>query len=524
MNSSLAHLKNYAPEDETRTMIWLMIQEREARLDSNRYLLEISRNQKEIASKAVERLRHQLAEAERAEVAAVHSFEAARKIVSDIEDTIAEHKALLHPIRYLPSDILCQIFECCTMDDNHEGNMAIAIRLSSVCRTWRLIAHSLGPLWGHIDYSLWNPSVKDIFEHFHKCSPYYLNVRVKVDRNWEPEPMSSAPFSLTNFQFDRIRTLTIYMSPDGLNRQLWSTTLHDLTRLTIYACLGTYHNILRGDCLRHCENLEELELEGLGISFVEDFVLQRLSRISWREDYHGYFTPLVLGRLFERAPHMKSFSFFSGYLVGPENVLLHAFRPLRELTSLRIECGSSRHSMVTLLKDSSLLPSLQHLTLSSTNISDLLDSVVQNAETVSLTKVTLEIYPDTDFAPSDGLVQRLMVLRRFQYLERLEVDAGGRDIWCPNPNYSEYFVNCLCEALSECDARPIFPSLRIIRFLRYEAASVNNIIEMVKARMVAARISPKMLAQLESVTFEDREPLNLDEYRRLKVVLGHNGS
>ena len=524
MNTSLAHLKNYAPKDEARAMIRTMIQEREARLESNRSLLEISRNQKEIASKAVERLRYQLAEAERAEIVAMHSFEAAKKIVSDIEDTIAEHKALLHPIRCLPSDILCQIFECCTEDDDHEGNMAVAIRLSSVCRTWRLVAHSLGSLWGDIDYYVWNPSVRDIFDHFLKCSPYYLNIRVAIDCNWEP--MSSAPFSLINFQFDRIRTLIVSIHPGGLNRQLWSTTLHNLTRLTIYASLDTPH-ILSGDCLRHCENLEELGLDGLGISFDEDFVLQRLARISWTEYHSVHLTALFLGRLFERAPHLKSLSFFGDYSPwGTDNVLLyeHNFQPLRELISLQIDCPSSRHAMVPLLEDPSLVPSLQHLTLVSTEICDLLDSIVRHAETVSLTKLTLEVSPYAKFAHGDGLVQRLMVLRHFQYLERLEVDAEWPSSWRKDLNYSEYFVTCLCEALSECATRPIFPSLRIIRFIRYEAASVDNIIEMVKARMVAAKLSPKMLAPLEFVTFEDCEPLNVDEYRGLKVALGHNGS
>ena len=492
-----------------------MIQEREACLDSNRSMLEIARNQKEIASKAVERLRHQLAEAEREEIVAMHSFEAAKKIVSDIEDTIAEHKALLHPIRCLPSDILCQIFECCTGDDNYEGNMAIAIRLSSVCRTWRLVAHSLGSLWEDIDYSSWNPSVKGKFEHFLKHSPYYLNVCAVLGHEPGWRITCPAPFSLANFQFDRIRTLNITIAPDGL--QSWSTTLRNLIRLEIH---GADNNILLEDCLRHCKNLEELELGGSTFSFNGDFVLPRLARIS----LSAVSTPSFLGRLFERAPHLKSFSFWDRSYIRGERVLLdeHSLRPLRELTSLRVSSTSSRHAIVPLLADSSLLPSLQHLTLASTNMNNLLDSIVHYAETVSLTKLTLEIYPDTDFTPSDGLIQRLMVLRRFQYLERLEVDAGGRNRWSPNTKYPEYFVNCLCDALSECTTRLIFPSLRIIPFLRYEAASVDNIIEMVKARMVAAKVFPEMLAPLESVTFEGREPLNLDEYRRLKVALGHN--
>jgi hypothetical protein len=59
--------------------------------------------------------------------------------------------------------------------------MRAVIRLSSVCRTWRLAAHSLGFLWKHIDYSLWGPSVEDIFKCFLERSSYYLNVRVEID-------------------------------------------------------------------------------------------------------------------------------------------------------------------------------------------------------------------------------------------------------------------------------------------------------------------------------------------------------
>ena len=70
-------------------------------------------------------------------------------------------------------------------------------------------------------------------------------------------------------------------------------------------------------------------------------------------------------------------------------------------------------------------------------------------------------------------------------------------------NYSEYFITCLCKVLSERTARPIFPSSRVIRFLHYVEGSVDDIIEMVKARMVAARLTPEKLAPLESVVVED---------------------
>jgi hypothetical protein len=526
MNSSLAPLQNYAPEDETRTMIWKMIQERGACLDSSRSMLESARTQKEIASKTVERLRHQLAEAERAEIVAIHSFEAAKKTVSDIEDTIAEHKALLHPLRYLPSDILREIFECCTEDDDHAGNMGVAIRLSSVCRSWRLIAHSLGSLWRHIDLSLWNPSDQDIFAAFMKRSTYYLNVRTEIDFDWGTT--ASASFSFTTFPFDRIRTLIIIIYSDVRISQEVSTMLHYLTRLKICAYLESEPAyMLRGDCLLHCQTLEELELEGIRILLNDDLMLPGLVRLSWKV-HHDYdsLIPTFLKRLFGHVPHLESFSFSSSYPMDMEDVYLEDrnFQPLRELTSLRIECPSSRHAMAPFLEDSSLIPSLQHLTLASVDISDLLDSFVQYAEAVHLTKLTLEVTPYAEFGPDDDLVQRLMVLRHFRNLETLEVVAEGLPDWWLDPDYSEYFITCLCKVLSECTIYPIFPSLRNICLLRYSGASVDDIIEMVKARIVAARVSPEELAPLESVTFEDCEPLNVDQYRRLKAALGHDSS
>ena len=63
--------------------------------------------------------------------------------------------------------------------------------------------------------------------------------------------------------------------------------------------------------------------------------------------------------------------------------------------------------------------------------------------------------------------------------------------------------------------------LRIIRFLRYVASSVDDIIEIVKASMVVAKVSPEKLAPLESVAFKDRE---LFKVGGLKAVLGHSNS
>lgn len=520
MNSLLAPLQNYAPEDETRTMIRKMIQERETHLDSNRSLLESARAQKEMVSRAVERLRNQLTEAERAELVAIHNFEAARKVVSDIEDTIAEHKALIHPIRCLPSELLRQIFGCCIVDDAHTENMRAAIRLSSVCRTWRFVAHSLRSLWRHIDFSLRNPSVEDIFAFFIELSSGYLNVRVTIDS--DREPMSSAPFSFTDFQSGNIRTLIIFISTDNPFPREWGDVLYNLTRLRIYADPEDPTPTLGGNFLRDCQELEVLEIDGIVISFSSDFILKRLIRLSWKDHHHDGLTPIFLGRLFEHTPHLKSFSFFSPC---PVKLAVRLYKCnlqlLRELTSLELTSHwtGCPCAIGPSIERPVLMPSLRHLTLESSNINDLLDSVVHHAEMAYFTEVTLKIHlSETVFSPC-GLVERLMVLRRFHNLETLEVVGGGpEECWLAHL-HSKHFIKCLCEVLSECTVHPNFPSLRIIRFLRLAGPRVDHIIGMVKARTVAAKASPEKLVPLESVTFEDCEPLNVDEYRRLKAAL-----
>ena len=100
------------------------------------------------------------------------------------------------------------------------------------------------------------------------------------------------------------------------------------------------------------------------------------------------------------------------------------------------------------------------------------------------------------------------------------VAEGPISCWLRS-NCPEYFITCLCAVLSECTAHPIFTSLQIIRFLRYVASSVDDIIETVKASVVFAKVSPEKLASLESVAFEDHEPPKVGE---LKAVLGYSSS
>lgn len=537
MNSLLAELQNYAPADETRTAIREMIQEREACLETSISVLNNARIQREITSKVVESLRHQLAEAERAKRVAIHSFEAAKKAVSDIEATISSYKALVHPIRSLPSDILCEIFERCVFNHEYEyaSNMRVAIRLSSVCRTWRLVAHSLRSLWRYIDYASWDPSSTDIFKCFLDRSTHYLNLHVEVD--FERGPGHPAPFSLTGFPFSRIETLIVGVQAYDLNVRLWPTVLHNLTRLKVYTSCshGDYPPILDGDLLRHYQNLKELELEHVEIAFNEAFVLRKLSRISLMENILSSFTPLSLRDLFERAPHLKSISHFSIDHVDTEvGSPTHCdFQPLRDLIFLEVNYPSLGHLMAPFLKDSSLLPSIQHLSLhfiDDHDIDGFGNLLAQCGEMMSLTTLTLEVgsWTDPSFADdpasADHLEGRIRALRHFRSLERLEVVVGWRFDNGLTIDYAPYFTTRLCKVLSECDAHPLFPKLRIIRFCgeAQPGAPVGDIIKMIEARMMAATVSPEKLVPLESVTVEDCESFGIDDYRQLEAALGHS--
>ena len=68
-----------APDDGRPATIRKIVHQMEA------HLIESARNQKEMASKVVERSRHQLPGAERAEIVVIHGSVAAKKVVSEIE-------------------------------------------------------------------------------------------------------------------------------------------------------------------------------------------------------------------------------------------------------------------------------------------------------------------------------------------------------------------------------------------------------------------------------------------------------
>jgi len=59
-----------------------------------------------------------------------------------------------------------------------------------------------------------------------------------------------------------------------------------------------------------------------------------------------------------------------------------------------------------------------------------MNSLVQHAETVSLTKMTLKASPYSGFSLHENLVQLLVVLRHFRNLERLEVATEGPHDGC----------------------------------------------------------------------------------------------
>src|SRR5260370_6468095 len=86
------------------------------------------------------------------------------------------------------------------------------------------------------------------------------------------------------------------------------------------------------------------------------------------------------------------------------------------------------------------------------------------------------------------------------------------------------FVAYLCQLLSVCSPKPSFPSLQTIHFIgaARQWVSFDRVIQMARARSIAAASSLNGIVKLESVVFEECEPLTITEYRQLQNQLGHS--
>ncbi|KAJ7764665.1 hypothetical protein B0H14DRAFT_367701 [Mycena olivaceomarginata] len=68
---------------------------------------------------------------------------------SEIAENVRQHRAALHPVRYVPPELICEIFLLVLLsaDEDSANRATVPWCLSLVCRSWRQAALSYPPLW-----------------------------------------------------------------------------------------------------------------------------------------------------------------------------------------------------------------------------------------------------------------------------------------------------------------------------------------------------------------------------------------
>lgn len=82
-----------------------------------------------------------------------------------VETRILENKARISPMRFLPTEILQQIFKSCLPNDRYviPHILSAPLLLCQICRRWRDIAQATPELWSSIDVHDWGVWTADFY-------------------------------------------------------------------------------------------------------------------------------------------------------------------------------------------------------------------------------------------------------------------------------------------------------------------------------------------------------------------------
>ncbi|KAG2153855.1 hypothetical protein DEU56DRAFT_771399 [Suillus clintonianus] len=101
-----------------------------------------------------------------AEIEAIHvRISLQREKRCAVESRILENKARISPVKFLPTEILQQIFKSCLPNDRYviPHIMSAPLLLCQICRRWRDIAQATPELWSSIDVHDWGIWTADIY-------------------------------------------------------------------------------------------------------------------------------------------------------------------------------------------------------------------------------------------------------------------------------------------------------------------------------------------------------------------------
>ena len=516
MNDALVRLQNHALTDENRALVMDIIGEQEHLLEQVMQMLVHARIRKETACVEKERAHRPLADAETAEIIAAQAVNALQKTRKEVEDAIFAQKALLHPIRRLPSDILLEIFAHCQYEDAHRVNMRNNIYLSSVCRSWRLAACSLGRLWGDIYLDPLDTKGLHIIDIFLKRTDARLNLFVHKSF-WEHINDTSFNSLMKGFPFSRVQYLIIDSNPHFSRTHLvkWLLCMSNVKQLMIYGC------DISGDVLTSFPNLQILHLYDVNLQFTTSFTLPKLTAVKWKMT-RGTTTPSSLAEFMRRVPNLESFSL--NVSRGPNSDLSStqvAFPPLDALVQLEVEFPYIDVAILSFLRSDIHLPSLQHLILRWTHLSEPLDRgfFVRHGNAMALNKLTIRLGFPLKGGATEKSLTTFSVLRHLQRIAHLRVEVPS--YFTGDWEYPQQFTVRLCNLLSICVPDPLFPKLQLVSLVGYIQPPIGALVQLAYARRMASSLFPETISCIQSFTFDCFEPLTVEERRRLDAAIGH---
>jgi len=302
----------------------------------------------------------------------------------------------------------------------------------------------------------------------------------------------------------------------------WPVVLPNLSHLWIETNHHDRVRTISGDFLSLFPNLEDLNMIYVNLHFSKHFELRKLQRIRWLVTRHPEPPLCLLGDIFLHAPHLKSF-IFDGPISSPDSgATSMAFGPLTELSTMEIDfCDLA---IMEPLADHLMVPSLQHLTFRwipvslAWKVERLNDIFLHYASLALLTRLSLVLDSFGGYSLLETSKYGLNCLVHLVHLTRLDIMGVNAAIY----HEGHPSVTYLCHLLSVCAPEPSFPCLQNIHFVGKIKIGVpfGTIIQMARARTAAAASSPNRIAKLESIIFEDCEPLTVEQYRELRDALG----
>jgi F-box-like len=537
MDGSLTKLKNYVPVYENRTLVLEIIKDQEEVLHFLQQKFDKAHIRHKAAKAEVDRARERLALAENAALISKVEYDSTGRAVLDVQGRIASQKALLHPIRRLAPEILHEIFKHCLIYRSHTRNMTTSIRIAAVCRAWRLAACSLQPLWNEIYLDASDGRCVKIVKLCMKRSSQ--SISLAVDSPLWSKSAFHFSFSLERFPLSRITRLSIQscFDTDVLGMDSWAYTFPNVTHLMIWAYEDDCSLPVHGNFLSYFPKLEDLELDGLDISFDTDFQLSAWQRMTWFVN-KKHISPSSLHNSLSHSPGIKSLIFSGGTPARllPSTTSNLTPGPFLALNHLQIDFPEIYFAMTNILEFPESLPALEHLSLAWTSGDLPVDRFSNFFEYHGTTNCLkhLEVMLD-QYQRVDNLVEAFNILRHLRLLTQLSITEPAITAEDELENADELededeleegdeligndTIHVICGILSSPDPDPIFPALRGIRFVGNIAIPVEDIIDMAIARISMSQSSSGEIARLESVEFKDCEPLSVNEDTRLRKAL-----